>query len=813
MTFILTTLFLIVSFTMYSMLLERENIIKIACLSFLSSTYTYIIISGILFWIDSFHINLALLINLFIYIIVSLIMLIRGKRPTISYSIRKYAIPIIICIIMLPFIINRYGFFGMGQDEGVYQTHAISLMNGLTDIQQDFPEYETLNSTIDKNAFKASLEEDLSGLYNYDSSLSSLTPVNEKSPVSAFYHGIPTFAATLALWGRLFGIVNMSGILTLYYFMSIFLIYFILENLCIRKSLSFISTLLFSMSPIIIWVAKSTLTEIILVSMILLFLYYITAKNSKKEIILSTLPIVAFSFFHITIYTLLPLILLIYFLLFCYEKDHRYLISSAIVVICFLLGMTMTIQIAATYSLDNNLKPLMRILPFANQENILIYLWVSCILILLLELLLSKLVAKITFYNLHKKIASIALKLIYVFAICLIVLKICSSVKNTNILQAINHSTLVGFILLTGCIIMPVGIVYFLLAPKEIILKKTSIILNVCFVYCIFVYSIVFKPTIAYYYYYGRYLAPFISITIIFATNFINRRHAKRKTLALILIPSMVILMPYDFILKNGVDDTKMSWNILEDLATIIPENSAIVVEKKYMPYCYLTLRAMTHSNAFPANTDNIEDQLDQLSKVYPEVYYISSLELTNLNLQTVYTNYYQVSEDNNLHDGKIIPFPHEFDSYIDKIGCYKVIKAKTQYTITDNYDNFLGLSGKEGDFSWCSAETVHFNCYLDPITYTVDIEQGTPIPFDSLGIDSLLLTIYANNVKVDTIQLSNETNDHTLSFTLNSDLLSNGLNTLSFKCDTWNAQKLNSKDKRNLSFSIRSINFTAAEN
>ena len=113
-------------------------------------------------------------------------------------------------------------YFGMGQDQGVYQTHAIALINGYNDLQLDFKEYDTLEPQEEKDCFKKMLQTQLIGLYNYDPELPFASQEAEKSDVSAVFHGVPTFASVLALWGSMFGISHMAGIQTLFFSMCYF---------------------------------------------------------------------------------------------------------------------------------------------------------------------------------------------------------------------------------------------------------------------------------------------------------------------------------------------------------------------------------------------------------------------------------------------------------------------------------------------------------------------------------------------------------------------------------------------------------------
>ena len=145
----------------------------------------------------------------------------RDKTPwrelmTVSWDIRPYWLPILVCAGGFVLVAMKHELFGMGQDEGVYQTVAINFLNGVTDRQQDFPEYHTL-SEAQQETFRNSVYSYLVG-YDIGSRAYPDTVYDlSVSPVSGIYHGIPTYASLLAMWGKLFGMAQMQDVQTVFY--------------------------------------------------------------------------------------------------------------------------------------------------------------------------------------------------------------------------------------------------------------------------------------------------------------------------------------------------------------------------------------------------------------------------------------------------------------------------------------------------------------------------------------------------------------------------------------------------------------------
>lgn len=149
----------------------------------------------------------------------------------ICFPFRKYALCFLILAVAMPFAAGKFGYFGMGQDEGVYQTHAIQLMYGENSRQLDFPEYTQLNMK-EREACQDAVVSHLLGFYTVDEyGTISGYDTETMSRASGIFHGIPNYAAMLALSGRISGIAHMMDIQTVFYILSILLFFMITENL------------------------------------------------------------------------------------------------------------------------------------------------------------------------------------------------------------------------------------------------------------------------------------------------------------------------------------------------------------------------------------------------------------------------------------------------------------------------------------------------------------------------------------------------------------------------------------------------------
>lgn len=249
--------------------------------------FCYILWSMLLFVLNQFTLFRAVLGTavVLVALLTAAALLLRRKHGTLlrllhwDESIRTVWIPLVIVLVALPLILMKNELFGMGQDQGVYQVVAINLMNGLTDRQQDFAEYYNLSSA-DQTEFADAVRNYLMGYDIVPEEYPDTVYDRNISPVSGIYHGIPTYAAMLALFGKLFGISHMIHLETVIWVCMIFLVSFVCRQMQWKRCTEFLACAVCAASPIVIWVAKSSLTELFLAVILLAFVLLITARTA-----------------------------------------------------------------------------------------------------------------------------------------------------------------------------------------------------------------------------------------------------------------------------------------------------------------------------------------------------------------------------------------------------------------------------------------------------------------------------------------------------------------------------------------------------
>ena len=127
------------------MMFPHINILKSAVVSVSLFFCLYTIVSSMFFLADNFRMLYVMLVcGLILSGILLFLFLVKKKRPVYDFDIRQVILPMLVCIASVPFVTLKNQYFGMGQDQGVYQTVAVNYCYGITDREQTIDEYSIL---------------------------------------------------------------------------------------------------------------------------------------------------------------------------------------------------------------------------------------------------------------------------------------------------------------------------------------------------------------------------------------------------------------------------------------------------------------------------------------------------------------------------------------------------------------------------------------------------------------------------------------------------------------------------------------------
>lgn len=180
------------------------------------------------------------------------------------------------------------------------------------------------------------------------------------------------------------------------------------------------------------------------------------------------------------------------------------------------------------------------------------------------------------------------------------------------------------------------------------------------------------------YYYYTRYIAPYLGIVLLAAGIYMDRLIRKsgwwKMAFAVCTVGVMFLMAPYLKVLAIGQDDTYIDWNTLEEVADGIEAEDAVLLESDQMRVFFFPVRAITGASVY-CRTEDLSVLTRNLKKVTEgDIYYISDEK--NLVEKSegvcVFRKEYEISQDDGSDHGGWIPLPGSFTSSQAQISVYR---------------------------------------------------------------------------------------------------------------------------------------------
>ena len=206
-----------------------------------------------------------------------------------------------------------------------------------------------------------------------------------------------------------------------------------------------------------------------------------------------------------------------------------------------------------------------------------------------------------------------------------------------------------------------------------------------------------FKKEILHYYYYGRYIVPYIAVIVVLGAYILSRTAESMAHIRLLrdgygmlcaaaALAVAAVLIPYAGIVVNGQDQTQLQWKILTELAETVDEkDSVVVLGEEVVPQLMVSLKYMTDCPVYPLKEDKeaAAVQCARLKDRYSHVYVISgepeSGAVADSGMDTVYHKDNKIQMDVKMPEeldgiAAWIPYAQEFVSSIQPVAVYEYI-------------------------------------------------------------------------------------------------------------------------------------------
>lgn len=664
----------------------------------------YIIMSGLLFWIDKFSIMTALVLTLLVGIVGSALLFMKNKKkfPVIIPALKKYIPVLVLMVVFACLASNRAGLYPIGQDQGLYQEKAMFLMNGYNDNTMDFKEYDYLTSPTEKQEYMDRLGE-MDGVY-----LLYGEPVNDTNDTRFQIHGVSTFAAILALWGKMFGLTGMTTILTVTYLLGIGGVWLICDNLRLKRSMSFTAAAMIGINPMVLWGAQNILTEII-ITMLIVGMFVILTDNLKKQVYnYSVIPAIAYCYLHVTSTLMVPLFVLIYLYLYFWMRKKSVLTAIILVLAGYVSGLKMMYTSAPIYT-SMNLDALFSKIKYAlDDNNFFGFVFIVSILFIALLFVLEYMGVSKKFRKSLKKLSDTAkgrriAKIVFtVMVIAIIIATVLIGIKSVKSGNSPLKLTMLCFMFTTGYICLPLAFLGTILNSAKYGKEHSRCVIAVSLLYVLVVYALVVRFDIYYYYYMARYFIPYMMLVVIMAMTIFDC-FKPVVVIPICTVVMTIVVMQNPLLLKER-DLTYGDFEIVNSIASCVGENDAVIlcdngnmVHKMFMmPVKAMTgadiyftpdaensnakALAMKYENVFILDYDygSISEDTGKWMNVYRGTLHTSVYDVFNLrkdddtDVTAVAENQEEAeSEEDNVKRRDPFPYPIKLSTFDSNVGLY----------------------------------------------------------------------------------------------------------------------------------------------
>lgn len=613
--------------------------------TFNSFTIVYLVIAIPMLMAEKFSVFFDLIITTIVGISAGVIICFinRKKYKIKGKKIEKQEwIMLFVLALCIPFISIRSEAIAANNDIGMYFEHAMVLIEEKAPEVHSLKELDLISDEVDKGVIN--LLKQSHGLY-FD---------EEKEDIDINYFSLSTWTTLLALFGKMFGLYNCSLAMNYVYILTVMNLFYLCKKIGANKYSGFLAIFLFGLSPVILYSAKTTLTELIFCY---LFICALAALTEKKisNLLISGVMFGLLGFIHIYTCVYYPILCII---LFMFSNDRKYKEYGYVNIIQILL-FNISIQYCHIISPIYTEKQYQRLSlggKFSFYQISLIIMGVSLLVSILQVLVICE---KSDFIK--KIINWLSYKFIYISRVCIILsvmgslyygYLLCFTNKlaieegvdagswnlrsryiNTGI-KALSYLNLTN--LLRATAIISLVILYLLPFIKKKFTKQQQYMYYI-FLYGMMIYTLLWCDT-PFNYYASRYFIPVIipMVSVLIAMNV-----RSKKWLIYICLISLLYFRRYDFNFLQGAPYVGQ-FQIMKDSIEEIPKGTIIManIENENLNSILINnLRVINENLVF--NLDN-KDEILQYYKKEP-VYILSENQFENKDMKLVFNKTYDV--------------------------------------------------------------------------------------------------------------------------------------------------------------------------
>lgn len=639
-------------------------------ITFVLSMYTiqYFLVSIVFLFFDKFHIN-HIIISCFIINVIFFVLRrkkIKAALKSIDLNIKTDIYQIIFIIIAVILSLNKSQDIRTISDMGIYFERSVVLSGDNTSSVQKLNEYGKISDSVDSGLYR--LQDELIGLYQLNDDADSTSYFFE-------YHSLPTWVTFMALFGRIFGLFNAPHVLTWFYVLASMCLYYLIENISKNKLNKFFSIALFSFSPVILYLSKTTLTEISFLMLLFAGLLFLSERDIFTSIC-GGIAIGVLGFIHVSMFMYMPVVFALLFLLSFFFKRKEYAVANIIQCLMYMLSLPYVYKVSSIYTSQQ----LSRFGTFFSTNQIIYILMLLSLVFIGIQLAGMALINCQELYSKIKQWITIILDKGSLIGLIIILMGTVyeayylgftnkyshgdgswwlRSVYAGKGFSSLIHINFVSIVMATSFICIPIIIIWQFRKTEKSILEKI-IYLAILYSWAIYTFLQVDTPSN---YYAARYYAIILVPAVILLMSLIIKK--EKYTLGIIAV-TIIINIPFN-IHHFQVVAFDGQYDLYKEVSEHIPEGSIIFLQEETSQLNSIltnNLRMMNGNEIY--NSENIDEVITFYGK--KQNYYIVSetpLELNGWKLifQEDFPLYGNISTGG-------IAYPIKMNSY-SIVNCY----------------------------------------------------------------------------------------------------------------------------------------------
>ena len=421
----------------------------------------------------------------------------------------------------------------------------------------------------------------------------------------------------------------MQGVLVLCYLISVVNVWLILERLKFRETYRCMASFVYAASPIVLWNAENTLVEIVL-AMLLSAFFVLLCEDRKTGTLLAALPLFGVCFIHILVTMLMPMFVVTYAINYLYTRKREYVFSLIAVLFAYAMGFMMMYSTARAY-MDSNMFNLYAKLKFVmNSENAVVFIWGIAAGCTLVALIAERFLRNGERNRMQPgKPARIACKALLILGIAVMLVHNIRFIGDGDALHWIPRLMITGVAMSSGFALLPIGIYGTIRNSDQLLRDRKFASFAFTVYYILIMLGVILWTVVRTYYYFARYLTPYIFLVVILA-GYALRKVPRITMIAggIVMAALMVVSGPLPY---TAQDLTYANYSVIENVSACIGEKDAVLIyEQGYGIHRIYTLpiKALTGADVYFLNPDHPMQQVNSLRPEYDHLFVLQYYDL-----------------------------------------------------------------------------------------------------------------------------------------------------------------------------------------